>query len=118
MTRFVLDDPYAAFSSWKRLVRSSLTYIEFQWYKEIEGSAPGVPIVLVGTKSDLRNVKSAVEQLKKNGEEPITRQQGEEMAQEIGAYRYFECSAKTQDGLSQVFEESVRYVKQRNLQSS
>lgn len=81
-----------------------------QWYKEIEQSAPGVPIVLVGTKSDLRNVKSAVEQLKKNGEAPITKQQGEEMAQEIGAYKYFECSAKTQDGLSLVFEECVRYV--------
>lgn len=85
-------------------------YINYflKWYKEIEQHAPGIPILLVGTKSDLRNVKSAIEQLKKNGQEPITKEQGEHMAAEINAYRYFECSAKTQEGLSLVFEECVR----------
>lgn len=32
------------------------------------------------------------------------------MAQQIGAMKYIECSAKTQDNLSQVFEEAVRVV--------
>ena len=32
------------------------------------------------------------------------------MAQQIGAMKYIECSAKTQDNLSQVFEEAVRCV--------
>ena len=69
-----------------------------------------MPIVLVGTKADLRNVKSMVEELKKNNEEPITIAQGEHMAQEIGAMKYIECSAKTQLNLSSVFEEAVRCV--------
>jgi GTPase SAR1 family protein len=69
-----------------------------------------VPIVLVGTKADLRNVKSMVDELKKNNEEPITIAQGEHMAQEIGAMKYIECSAKTQLNLSSVFEEAVRCV--------
>lgn len=69
-----------------------------------------MPIVLVGTKADLRLVKSMVEELRKNNEEPITKEQGEMMAQQIGAMKYIECSAKTQDNLSQVFEEAVRCV--------
>lgn len=66
--------------------------------------------MLVGTKADLRVVKSMVDELKKNNEEPVTKEQGEMMAQQIGAMKYIECSAKTQDNLSQVFEEAVRCV--------
>lgn len=82
----------------------------FQWYKEINQHCPGVPIVLVGTKADLRGVKTMVDELKKNNEEPISVAQGEHMAQEIGAMKYIECSAKTQMNLSSVFEEAVRCV--------
>ncbi|XP_049848418.1 ras-related C3 botulinum toxin substrate 1-like [Schistocerca gregaria] len=80
------------------------------WYKEIEAACPNVPILLVGTKADLRSVKSVIDELKTNGEEPITVAQGEHMAQEIGAVKYIECSAKTQMNLSSVFEEAVRCV--------
>lgn len=81
-----------------------------QWWKEIQEHAANVPVVLVGTKADLRGVKSVVEELKKAGEEPITIEQGEQMTKEIKAYRYLECSAKTQEGLAAVFEEAVRCV--------
>jgi len=66
--------------------------------------------VLVGTKSDMRTSKQAIEELKKNNEEPITQEQGMDMAKQIGAYKYVECSAKTQHNLATVFEESVRFV--------
>lgn len=46
------------------------------------------PIILVGTKTDLRDTC----------ETPITTDQGEAMAQGIGADTYMECSAKTTDG--------------------
>lgn len=55
-------------------------------------------------------MKGMVDELKKNNEEPITVAQGEHMAQEIGAMKYIECSAKTQLNLSSVFEEAVRCV--------
>jgi len=81
-----------------------------KWWKEIQEHAANVPIVLVGTKADLRGVKSVVDELKKSGEDPITQEQGDQMAREIKAYRYLECSAKTQEGLASVFEEAVRCV--------
>lgn len=39
---------------------------------------------------------------------PITPQRGLQMAQEIGAIQYIECSALTQRNLSKVFEIAIR----------
>ena len=41
---------------------------------------------------------------------PIQYSQGEEMAKDIGAAKYLECSALTQEGLKTVFEEAIRAV--------
>jgi len=82
-----------------------------KWYAEIrQHMDTKPPIVLVGTKSDLRNKPAAVESLRANGEEPITPEMGEQMRQEIGAYKYLECSALTQEGLAAVFDEAIRVV--------
>lgn len=39
---------------------------------------------------------------------PITTEQGEALAKQVGAKAYVECSAVTQKGLKTVFDESVR----------
>ncbi|XP_028778353.1 rac-like GTP-binding protein ARAC8 isoform X2 [Neltuma alba] len=56
--------------------------------------APGVPVVLVGTKLDLREDKYYLAD--HPGLVPVTTEQGEELRKQIGATYYIECSSKTQ----------------------
>ena len=58
----------------------------------------GVPIILVGTKSDLRGDHATLQQLRNKGLDVISREQGTVMANQIGAVKYLECSALTQEG--------------------
>jgi len=84
--------------------------VEKKWFKEITEHAPEVPILLVGTKLDLRTKQEAIQSLKENNQEPITTSQGEALAKKIGAKKYLECSALTQEGLAKVFEEAVKVI--------
>jgi Ras-related C3 botulinum toxin substrate 1 len=53
----------------------------------------------VGTKCDLRDDKETLERLREKNQAPISFQQGEQMAKEIKAVCYMECSALTQKGI-------------------
>jgi len=97
---------------------SSYDNISAKWIREVTHHCPGAPIILVGTKIDLREDKDVIEQLKLKGITPIDTQHGQEKAKEIGCVKYMECSAKTQKGLKAVFEEAVRAVGVQKKQSS
>lgn len=58
---------------------------------------PNVPIILVGNKKDLRNDSQTVRELAKMKQEPVRPEQGRAMAEQIGAYAYLECSAKSKE---------------------
>eukprot|EP00032_Breviata_anathema_P000145 JZ548279.1.p2 GENE.JZ548279.1~~JZ548279.1.p2 ORF type:complete len:198 (+),score=29.56 JZ548279.1:28-594(+) len=73
-----------------------------KWYPEITQHAPGVPIILVGTKVDLRQTTP--------DSKDITTAQGQDLAKKIGAKCYRECSAKSRQGLKDVFDEAVKAV--------
>mmetsp|Transcript_10095 Transcript_10095/g.10919 ORF Transcript_10095/g.10919 Transcript_10095/m.10919 type:complete len:188 (-) Transcript_10095:1412-1975(-) len=83
---------------------TSYENVRNKWFPEIQHHAPGVPFILVGTKLDLRNDP-------KNGDAKfITKSQGESLKEELKAFKYLECSARTQEGLKQVFDEAIRCV--------
>jgi len=90
----------------------SLEHVKTKWIVEIrqhmEGAKPA--ILLLGTKLDQRSNQSVIDNMRKNGQKPVTKAEGEKVAAAIGADHYFECSALTQDGLSQVFEAAVKHV--------
>ena len=82
---------------------------DFKWYPEIEHHAPNVPIILVGTKLDLRDDQATKESLRQKKMEPIGWDRANEVKKQIGAVKYIECSALTQRGLKTVFDEAIRW---------
>ncbi|OCT65742.1 RHOG family member 2 S homeolog isoform X1 [Xenopus laevis] len=89
---------------------SSHANVRHKWHPEVSHHCPNVPILLVGTKQDLRNDTETIKKLKEQSLAPTTHQQGSSLAKQIGAVRYMECSALHQQGIRQVFEEAVRAV--------
>ena len=81
-----------------------------QWFPEIEHHAPNVPIILVGTKLDLRDDRGTIDALRQRKMEPVSYEQALTVAKEIRAHKYLECSALTQRNLKSVFDEAIRYV--------
>ena len=54
--------------------------------------------------------KKTIEKLREKGLKPKSYIDGAKLAKEIGAEKYLECSALTQNGLKAVFDEAVRQV--------
>lgn len=99
----------------------SLENVRNVWVPEVRQYCPGVPLVLVGTKSDLRDqFEQHADEYRKNGMEPVYTQTGENMKKTINAAEYIECSARMQTNLKEVFETAIRVVlnpKQQNEES-
>lgn len=80
-----------------------------QWYPEVNHHCPGCPILLVGTKVDLRENQQAISDLRQKGKQPVPYDQGVAMARELRMARYLECSAATDPrSVKAVFDEGVR----------
>lgn len=89
---------------------ASFENVRAKWYPEVSHHCPNAPVVLVGTKLDLREDKETIDKLKEKKLQPIVSSQGLQMSKDIGAVKYLECSALTQKGLKQVFDEAIRAV--------
>ncbi len=87
---------------------SSFENVRAKWYPEVSHHCPNTPLILVGTKLDLREDPETLTKLEAKRQAPITYEQGMQMAKEIGAVKYMECSALTQKGLKAVFDEAIR----------
>ncbi|XP_045125070.1 ras-related C3 botulinum toxin substrate 2-like isoform X1 [Portunus trituberculatus] len=81
---------------------SSCENVTSKWYPEIKHHCPDAPIILVGTKMDLREDKETLALLSDQGQSPVKREAGQKLANKIRAVKYMECSALTQRGLKQL----------------
>uniref|UniRef100_A0ACD5U6Z4 Uncharacterized protein n=1 Tax=Avena sativa TaxID=4498 RepID=A0ACD5U6Z4_AVESA len=86
--------------------RASYENIMKKWIPELQHHAPGVPVVLVGTKLDLREDEHYL--MDHPGMIPVTTTQGEELRKQVGALYYIECSSKTQQNVKAVFEAAIK----------
>jgi Ras-related C3 botulinum toxin substrate 1 len=89
---------------------SSFENVSAKWFPEVSHHCPNTPLLLVGTKLDLREDTETISRLREKNLAPITYEQGMAKQKEISAVKYMECSALTQKGLKQVFDEAIRAV--------
>jgi len=75
---------------------------------EIKKHLPDVPIILVGTKSDLRTDTELIETMKERKKQMVPKEKGKELAKQLHLHRYMECSALTQVGLKELYAEAVK----------
>ena len=86
----------------------SLENVREKWVPEINHYLPKVPIVLVGNKADLRSDDYTIRELARNGQKPVSFEEGERMAARIGAVCYMETSAIENKGVREVFETATK----------
>jgi len=80
--------------------RTSYGNITDTWMPELRHHCPKTPIILVGTKTDLRKEQSDV----------VAQEEGQRLAKSIKALRYMECSALTRLGLKEVFDAAITSI--------
>ena len=64
--------------------------------------------LLIMFLKDLRNDSSTIKELGKMKQEPVKPEEGRTMAEKINAFAYLECSAKSKEGVREVFETAAR----------
>uniref|UniRef100_A0A060T0I5 ARAD1C16632p n=1 Tax=Blastobotrys adeninivorans TaxID=409370 RepID=A0A060T0I5_BLAAD len=79
-----------------------------KWLLEVQHFCQGVPYILVGCKADLRTDPAVLQKLRRVSQRPVSPQEGQDMATRLGARMYIECSAKTGQGVQDVFENATR----------
>ncbi|KAE8448846.1 hypothetical protein EG329_008848 [Mollisiaceae sp. DMI_Dod_QoI] len=89
-------------------VPDSLDNVLEKWISEILHFCEGVPIILLGLKKDLRYDHKVTDELFRTHQKPVSEEQGEEARKQIGASKYLECSALTNEGVHKVFEHATR----------
>lgn len=85
--------------------RPSYKSIKIKWHPEVKHYIPDVPTLLVGTKMDLRE---HVEQNPNPDFDLVSTEEGKTLAEEIGAHKYVEISAKTRKNLDFLFQSAVK----------
>merc|ERR1712038_1344502 len=66
-----------------------------------------IPIVLVGTQSDLRNDAQTLVELAQYKEAPVSEAEARKLTQSMGFEDYIESSSLTQKNLKEVFDSAI-----------
>ncbi|KAL6111150.1 rhou [Pungitius sinensis] len=78
-----------------------------RWVPDIRQHCPAAPLVLVGTQLDLREDVQVLIHLAQNQQRPVGTEEGRQLAQELGALGFAECSALTQKNLKDAFDSAI-----------
>ncbi len=95
---------------------SAINVIEV-WNPEIRHFCGRCPVILVACKIDLRTDLNTIEKLKEQNEKPVTTEVGKKIATQIKADAYIECSAKTREGIHDLFIHAARLSLEKRSES-
>ena len=82
----------------------SLLSAQTKWIPELRAFAPDAPIMLVGTKTDLRDDPNSVAELSLRGNRPVSSADGLDVSKTLNLPAWTECSSMTHNGLDNVFQ--------------
>lgn len=86
--------------------KERIVNIKKKWIYEIKKFCPTVPFFLVALKKDIRDMSNSL--INKN--KLITTLEGGKLANEIGAKRFFECSAQKGVNINEIFNDAARVI--------
>jgi small GTP-binding protein len=86
----------------------SLINVREEWNTEVRHFCGQCPVILVACKIDLRTDSHTIETLNRQGKKPVTTEEGRNTAAQIKADAYMECSAKTREGVLNLFVHAAR----------
>lgn len=78
------------------------------WRPEIRHHCSSCSLILVGCKMDLRTDRQTIQSLKALGQKPVSFDDGLQIASQIAASAYLECSAKTREGIHELLIQAAR----------
>ncbi|CAH1970549.1 unnamed protein product [Acanthoscelides obtectus] len=85
---------------------ASYDNVAIKWVPEVRHFSPNVPMILVATKTDLRDDPSIA---------CYTPEDGRKLKRKVKAQGYMECSALRCQGLDEIFVEAIRvYLRYKN----
>lgn len=89
----------------------SFQNVESKWMPEIRHHTPkDTKILLIGTKSDLRDEPHVLDELDEQGLSPVSEKEASALAKRLGLVGYLECSAASQQGVREVFDCAIKSV--------
>eukprot|EP01128_Nolandella_sp_AFSM9_P010315 TRINITY_DN7101_c0_g1_i1.p1 TRINITY_DN7101_c0_g1~~TRINITY_DN7101_c0_g1_i1.p1 ORF type:complete len:202 (+),score=32.81 TRINITY_DN7101_c0_g1_i1:120-725(+) len=84
--------------------------VQSKWYPELNRISPDTPILLVGTKTDLRDDEGIIKRLAGKHLAPITPKLGNKMRKTISAVAYLECSIENESSMQQILDFASFYL--------
>jgi small GTP-binding protein len=96
---------------------SSLENIKSKWIPEISYHCPNTPYLIVANKIDLRENDDLIQILKEKERTMVTYETGYNFAIKNGSKYYCECSAKTQEGLKNVYETIIKMYEEKQIKN-